>query len=691
MTTPQPAPLSGWTSVCRPDGEGTLDMTATEPLDVLDAIDVPVVVIRRAFTVACYNKAAALVLDLVPSHIDKSPHDIPALAGVAGLEEGCAETVAGGMARRLDFRHGDKTFVVRIAPCTRAQALVSGTVLTLTNVTAFRASIDQAVYEREYTKAILNTVSDPLVVLSADQKVKSGNRAFYAMFRVSRDDRGVSLYEIANGAFDCPRLRTQMDALLAGSTTFKPVEVEHLFPELGQRTLCLDARPLTVPGQSGRTILLTFQDITAHKEAERSNARLAAIVESSDDAIVGTTLDGIITSWNRGAQRIFGYAAAEVIGKPVTLLIPEERQAEEPVVVERLRRGERVQHYDTLRRRQDGQVFEASVTVSPVTDTAGQIIALSRIGRDISDRKRVENNLSDFFENASVPLHWVGPDGIILRANRRELDLLGYRHDEYVGRHISEFHVHQEIIADILKRLSNGEIINGREAQLRCKDGSIRDVVIDSSVLWENGRFIHTRCFTIDITARKAAEQGQRMLIEELQHRVKNTLATAQALALQTLHGATAAERQAFAARIQSLSNAHNVLTRDNWERAPLGDVVNGALGPFQKERIAIAGPHVLLDAGKALRMTMVLHELATNAVKYGALSNATGSIRIDWTLREVGGCPGLQLCWEERGGPPVRVPSQKGFGSRLIEAGLEESHVVFAPDGMRCTLQMQL
>ena len=181
------------------------------------------------------------------------------------------------------------------------------------------------------------------------------------------------------------------------------------------------------------------------------------------------------------------------------------------------------------------------------------------------------------------------------------------------------------------------------------------------------------------------------MLIEELQHRVKNTLASAQAMALQTLRGASAAERQAFAARVQALSNAHDVLTRDNWDRAPLRDVVDRAFGPFQKERIAIAGPHVLLDAGKALRTTMVLHELATNAVKYGALSNATGSIRIDWTLREVAGGPGLQLCWVERGGPPVRVPSQKGFGSRLIAAGLEESQMVFAPDGMSCTLQLQL
>lgn len=692
MTTPQPDPLNGWTGLRQQDGDGCApDMAVMDPIDILDAVDVPVVVIRRTFSVACYNQAAARVLGLMPSHIDRSPHDIPALAGMPGLEERCAETVAGDTACRVDFSHGDKTFIVRIAACSRSEGQVTGNVLTFTNVTAFRASIDQAIYEREYTKAILNTVVDPLVVLGADQKVKSGNRAFYAMFRVSRDDPGVSLYELAKGAFDLPRLRTQMNELLAGGNTFESFEVEHVFPERGQRTLCLDARPLTAPGRFGRTILLTFQDITARKEAEAANARLAAIVESSDDAIVSKTLDGIITSWNYGAERIFGYAAGEAIGKPITLLFPVGQEYEEPQILERLRRGEHIKHYDTVRRRKDGQLTDVSVTVSPVRDASGGIIAASKIARDITHRKRVEKDLSDFFENASVALHWVGPDGIVLRANRRELEMLGYSHDEYVGRHIAEFHVNQDTIDDILQRLSDGEIISSREAQLRCKDGSIRDVMIDSSVLWESGRFIHTRCFTVDVTARKAAEQGQRMLIEELQHRVKNTLASAQAMALQTLRGASAAERQAFAARVQALSNAHEVLTRDNWDRAPLRDVVDRALGPFQKECIAFAGPHVLLDAGKALRMTMVLHELATNAVKYGALSNGTGRVRLDWILKDVAGGRRLHLCWEERGGPAVRTPSQKGFGSRLIEAGVEESQVVFAPDGVTCTLEMEL
>ena len=127
-------------------------------------------------------------------------------------------------------------------------------------------------------------------------------------------------------------------------------------------------------------------------------------------------------------------------------------------------------------------------------------------------RRRAEEELSDFFENAPVALHRVGPDGAILRANRRELEMLGYDQDEYVGRHISEIHVSREAAADILKRVSDSEVLHNYEAQLRCKDGSVRDVLIASSVLRDKGRFVHTRCFTRDITELKKADHAARLL-----------------------------------------------------------------------------------------------------------------------------------------------------------------------------------
>ena len=176
---------------------------------------------------------------------------------------------AGVVESRADLRDGDKWFVVRIAPYTKGDRQVAGAVLTFTNVTAFRASIDQAIYERECTKAILNTVADPLVVLSADQRIQSGNRAFYRMFGVSRDEaQGVALYEFGNGAFELASLRTQLKEMLAGSHAFEPLEVDQVPTAKGRRTLILDAHSLSLPGHSERRVLVTFQDITARKQAE---------------------------------------------------------------------------------------------------------------------------------------------------------------------------------------------------------------------------------------------------------------------------------------------------------------------------------------------------------------------------------------------------------------------------------------
>jgi two-component system CheB/CheR fusion protein len=307
-------------------------------------------------------------------------------------------------------------------------------------------------------------------------------------------------------------------------------------------------------------------------------------------------------------------------------------------------------------------------------------------------RRRAETELDDFFENGTIGLHWVGPDGTILRANRHELEMLGYTSEEYVGHNIAEFHASQEAINDILQRLSCGGTIDNYEAQLRCKDGSIRHVLISSSVLWDGDRFVHTRCFTTDITDRKKAEETQSLLIGELAHRVKNTLASVQALAKQTLHTATETEKKAFLARLHALGAAHDVLTRDGWQRASVHEIIERALEPFAAERITAEGPYASLDSSRAMMLTMAMHELATNAAKYGALSSETGRIDISWAVHETGdGDRLVHLCWQERGGPPVATPTAKGFGSRLLQNSFESSRTDYAPEGVTCTLAIRI
>src|SRR3989442_2814712 len=240
------------------------DTATTDLITILDTVDVPIVLLRRDFMLACFNKAAAGVLRLSSSDIGRASRDISVLAGLPRLEEQCGQVIASGVESRDDFRDGEKWFVVRISPYTSGDRQVTGTVLTFTNVTAFRASIDQVIYERECTKAILNTVADPLVVLNADQRIQSGNRAFYTMF------------------FQLASLRTQLKKLLAGGHGFQPVEVDHVFPGEGQRTLILAARPLSLPGHSERRVLATFEDITARKQAAAPND-LRALAERKEE------------------------------------------------------------------------------------------------------------------------------------------------------------------------------------------------------------------------------------------------------------------------------------------------------------------------------------------------------------------------------------------------------------------------
>ncbi len=300
----------------------------------------------------------------------------------------------------------------------------------------------------------------------------------------------------------------------------------------------------------------------------QASQRLAALVESCDDAIYSIDLNGLLTSWNAAAQRLFGYRAEEVIGRPVTILIPHDHHAEAPPILERLRREERVHHYETARLRQDGGRIEISLTVSPIKDAQGRLVGASEIARDISERK---------------------------------------------------------------------------------------------------------------------------LLIGEMDHRVKNTLAMVQALAALTLKSATSEEQGAFSGRLQALAGAYDLLRQENWNRAALHDVVERALRPFPKERFDISGPTVMLDGSRCQLLTMALHELATNAAKYGALSDGAGRVDIGWTTSG----SRLQLGWREHGGPPVAPPGRNGFGSFLIEhsisGGEDRAQIQYAPTGVTCTLDMGL
>lgn len=210
----------------------------------------------------------------------------------------------------------------------------------------------------------------------------------------------------------------------------------------------------------------------------------------------------------------------------------------------------------------------------------------------------------------------------------------------------------------------------------------------------ESGRAVRLIGAHLDITERKEAEAQQRLLMQELAHRVKNTLAMIQAIASQTLRGATSLEaaNETFSARLAALSRAHDLLVAGQRANAPMAGIAESIVGiQGDPQRFAIGGPDIVLGPRPALALTLVLHELATNAVKYGALSNETGKVTLSWRVDEIEGAPQFRLRWQESGGPPVVAPSRRGFGSRLIErtfpsaGGRAES--AYLPTGLVFTL----
>ncbi|MBQ0820375.1 PAS domain S-box protein [Microvirga sp. HBU67558] len=240
------------------------------------------------------------------------------------------------------------------------------------------------------------------------------------------------------------------------------------------------------------------------------------------------------------------------------------------------------------------------------------------------------------------------------------------------------------------------------ELRITWPDGSLHWLLLRAEMQdFKDGLPARTLGVALDVTEMKRAEEHQQLLINELNHRVKNTLATVQSIASQSLRNAeTASEaRDAVEGRLFALSRAHDVLTRENWDGAYLREVVQEAIAPFQADghgRFDLHGRDVRLPPRIALAVAMALQELGTNAVKYGALSDSTGSVAITWSLREQADGTRLELTWRETDGPRVVEPSRRGFGTRLIERSLaQELHgdvaITFAPTGVVCTIHAPL
>ncbi len=447
------------------------------------------------------------------------------------------------------------------------------------------------------------------------------------------------------------------------------------------------------------------REITDRKRSEHDLARLAAIVSSSDDGIISKTLDGTIRSWNAGAQRIFGYTADEMIGRHITTLIPPNLYNEEQEIIARLSRGERIEHFETVRVGKDGRRIDISLTISPMRDSSGKIIGASKIARDITEQRKHEIDLSRLaaiVSSSDDAIISKTLQGFVTSWNIGAERIFGYTADEMLGRHITtiippELHEEEE---RIIAQLAHGERIEHYETVRLSKDGRRLDISLTVSPIRDaTGRVVGASKVARDVSDRKRAEETQRLLLDELNHRIKNTLATVQAIASQTLRRSKSSSEfvTAFNGRIQALARAHGLLTGSSFQGADIQQLVRDQLllGGEQDTRISWAGPALMLEGQVALHLALVLHELGTNARKHGALSTSAGQVSARWETRSNASGARLVFDWRESGGPKVKPPSGRGFGSMLIEQSLQTHggivSVSYPESGLICTIDLPL
>jgi len=427
----------------------------------------------------------------------------------------------------------------------------------------------------------------------------------------------------------------------------------------------------------------------ARSAAERAAQQLASIVESSDDAIVSKDLDGVITSWNLGAERLFGYEAAEAIGRPITMLMPPERLDEEPGILARIRRGEPIEHYETVRRRKDGSLVDIALTVSPMRDSRGRIVGASKIARDITERKVAEAKLRDSECRlqeliAAIPaaIYTTDAQGRITYFNQPAVELAGRTPQIGVDEWCVTWKLHRpdgtplpHDECPLAIALKEGRAVRDMEAIAERPDGTHVPFIPYATPLRDAaGKIVGAINMLIDVSERKQAETQQRMLLNELNHRVKNNMQMLQSL----LHSASKQTDSPEAkkvlgeasGRIAAIAAAQRVLyvtsnaTQCDAEEF-LAAVCNTAQQAFSPDiEIVRERASGVLANDTAVPLALILNELLTNAAKHG-VGGQPGTIRVGLT-READ----ASLLYVEDDGPgfDLQAVRSRASGLRLVE-----------------------
>jgi PAS domain S-box-containing protein len=407
------------------------------------------------------------------------------------------------------------------------------------------------------------------------------------------------------------------------------------------------------------------------------------------------------TVGNQGQRFTGAYRAYRPNGKPLPV--------EQAPMAELLQTGHPIRNRELIFERPDGSRLTVLANLDPLRDETGKLVGGVNCFQDITARKAAEQRLQqrerwyrDLLEALPAAIYTTDADGRITFCNEAAADLCGRRpvvgNDAWSiagklywpgGKPIA----HDECPTALA--LKTGKPVRGTEKIVERPDGTRVPILPFPTPLHDaDGKLIGAVNMLVDITERKAAEEEKALLLRELAHRVNNAFAVILAVAQQTLRTAPSAEAfvETFTGRLQALAQAHNLLLAKDWTGADLGELAKGQLAPFcleGQDRLTIEGPKVTLSPPQAIALGVVLHELGTNAARYGALSNGTGRVDLSWTLG-----PGrVNLAWAERHGPPVLPPQRKGLGTKLIQRGLPNATIDwrFEADGVVCAIDLPL
>ncbi len=666
-----------------------------------------IVLLGRDLTIRRFSVPAEKQFNLMATDIGRPIGNIRHNFDVIDLEEFVGEVIDNIREREREVRGKDgHWFSLRACPYLTLDNKVDGAVLVLVDIDTIKRN-ERIQAALDFAQSTVNTVREPLLVLDGELRVRSAGSAFYRHFRVSPEETvGRFIFELGDRQWNIPKLRTLLEEILPQRKTIEGFKIEHEFEHIGWRTMLLNARRLEDTGSGAQWILLGIEDITERQQHEQQlqSARLAeTIIATVRDSLVILEADLRVHKANEMFYKTFQVSPAESEGRLIFELgngqweISRLHQLLEDILprnsffndfevthdFEHI--GRRTMLLNGRRLAGDGAPDRILLGIQDITEVMAYQVKL----RESEARKDA------MLKSALDAIITMDHEGKFVEFNSAAEKTFGYSRAEVVGKPLADWIIpirlrenHKQGLVRYLAT-GKGPVLNQRiEMPALRADGTEFPAELAIVPIADSNPPLFTG-FLRDVSERKLAEQRQRLLTDELAHRGKNLLAVIQSLASSSLSGARSLTeaREVFMQRVQVLARSQSTLVTGGFEGAFVAEIIRLEFEAFPTQ-VKARGPDVMLNPKAAQSFALLVHELATNAIKHGALSQQRGQIAINWSIEGAGAKARYKFQWQERNGPPVAPPTHQGFGRMLLEKAAAQDFdaqpkITFAPEGL--------